>query len=152
MCGERTHREYTEIALEILASALLREGREASWSRLRLGSTPRLGDIFLPRDWCFSHGALQKQEARPPAASQASRRGWHLLSLSRTISLSFCFRRLSLPRLLAAPLKKTGRCQEVNLLPPFPFPWRRPLPEAPSRELQWSVWPPHPVPPLHSPL
>lgn len=84
-----------------------------------MGSTPRLGDIFLPRDWCFSHGALQKQEARPPAASQASRRGWHLLSLSRTISLSFCFRLLSLPRLLAAPLKKTGRCQEVNLLPPL---------------------------------
>lgn len=128
--------ENIQIALEILASASLREWeRSFLEQRLRLGSTPRLGDIFLPRDWCFHTGPTEARSTPPSSLTGKPERLAPALPLER--SLSFCFRLL--PYSSAAPLRN-WEMSGSQPSPPSLCLGARPLLEAPSRELQWSVY------------
>lgn len=116
-CWERTHREYTEIAVEILASASLREGREASWSRLGLSTRPRLGDIFLPRDCCFSHVGLYRSKKHAP--HQPPRQAGEAATCSPSLEGSLLL--LSAPFLTLfscqLPLRKLGDVRKSSFSP-----------------------------------
>ena len=152
-CWERTHREYTEIAVEILASASLREGREASWSRLGLSTTPRLGDIFLPRDCCFSHVGLYRSKKHAP--HQPPRQAGEAATCSPSLEGSLfpsAFSAFPYLVLLSAPLKKTGRCQEIQFLPLFPFLGAGLHQSPPHVNCSGLCSRPRPVPSLHSQL